>query len=81
MRLIRTCTIDLIFPLEDKKVTESFKSELKVDRTHDVNCVGSKQDDKSEGESKDCSICKQEGNLLGAKVGVFSEVQRSCSCS
>ncbi|XP_015169515.1 protein CHROMATIN REMODELING 4-like isoform X2 [Solanum tuberosum] len=48
----------------DKKVTEPFKAELKVDRTHDANCVGSKQDDKSGGESKDCSICKQKGNLL-----------------
>ncbi|XP_015089613.1 protein CHROMATIN REMODELING 4-like [Solanum pennellii] len=48
----------------DKKVTEPFKAELKVDRTHDANCVRSKQDDKSVGESKDCSICKQKGNLL-----------------
>ncbi|WMV49287.1 hypothetical protein MTR67_042672 [Solanum verrucosum] len=50
--------------MSDKKVTEPFKAELKVDRTHDANCVGSKQDDKSGGESKDCSICKQKGNLL-----------------
>ncbi|KAG5579474.1 hypothetical protein H5410_050101 [Solanum commersonii] len=47
-----------------ENVTEPFKAELKVDRTHDANCVGSKQDDKSGGESKDCSICKQKGNLL-----------------
>ncbi|KAK4353285.1 hypothetical protein RND71_028803 [Anisodus tanguticus] len=56
----------------DKKDTEHFK-ELKVDRTHDANCMISKQDDKIEGESKDCSICKQEGNLLRKmKLGVHA---------
>ncbi|XP_016470563.1 uncharacterized protein LOC107792831 isoform X4 [Nicotiana tabacum] len=61
----------------DKKDIEPFRSELRVDRT--ANCKGSKQDDKIEGESKDCLICKQEGNLLScAGQGCKRSFHLSC---